>query len=157
MGATRESWWQEEWREIIPVNTSGVWTCTVCSTAFLWQQKCSSKGELTWSSWAERCYGQILADEKLNVTQQRALPRKPREQGDSAPLLCSLETPSGALHPARGSQHQKDVGLLEQSWGRARKMLWELEPPRSGDTVRDLGLFSQEKQLQGDFRALSSI
>lgn len=56
-----------------------------------------------------------------------------------------------------GSQHQKDMDLLEGVQERARDMLWELEPLCSGDTVRDLGWFSLEKQLQGDFRDLSSI
>lgn len=157
MGTTRESWWQEEWREIIPVNTSEVWTCIVCFTAFLLQQKCSSKRELTWSSWAERCYRQILADEKLKVTQQWALPRKPMEQGHSAPLLCSLETPAGALHPALGLPTPKGCGSVGTKMGRSQEDAMWAGPLCSGDTLRDLGLFSLEEQLQGDFRAFSSI
>jgi len=72
-------------------------------------------------------------DEKLNMSQLRVLAapqsqpypglhqEKRGQQGegqDSAPLLCSRETPPGVLRPALESPTEKDMDVLE--WGQRR-------------------------------------
>ncbi|KAJ7410216.1 rna-directed dna polymerase from mobile element jockey-like [Pitangus sulphuratus] len=55
----------------------------------------------------------VLADEKLNLTQQCALAARKADHilgSDSAPLLCSHETSPGVLWV---SQHKEDMSLLE--------------------------------------------
>lgn len=47
--------------------------------------------------------------------------RKPTEREDSAPLPCSLETPSGALHPTLEPPTQKEHGSVGTSPEKSQK------------------------------------
>ncbi|PKU41064.1 hypothetical protein llap_8639 [Limosa lapponica baueri] len=104
----------------------------------------------------------VLVDEKLNMSRQCALAAQWHQKkcgqqvegGDSAPLLCSGETPPGVLCPALESSTQKHVDLLKQVQQRATKMIRGLEHLSCEDRLRELGLFSLEKRrLWGDLVA----
>ncbi|TRZ26039.1 hypothetical protein HGM15179_001062 [Zosterops borbonicus] len=75
------------------------------------------------------------------------------EGGDSAPLLCSCETPPAVLHPTLGSQHRKDMDLLE----RGHQLRWAIEWIRGMENLsyeerlRQLGL--KKRRLQADLIA----
>jgi len=86
-----------------------------------------------------------LAVQKTNCTEGQLYPglhqEKQEQQFDSAPLLCSLKTSSGVLHPVLG---HKDFELLEQIQRRTMKMIRGLKHLPCGDRLIKLGLFTLE-------------
>ncbi|KAJ7408860.1 sodium glucose cotransporter 1-like [Willisornis vidua] len=86
----------------------------------------------------------VLVEEKLDMSQQHAATAQKAQtqpvlqqnssgqqvkRGDTLPLLCCHETPSGVLHPAFHPQHNKDVDLLREASEEGHKDNQKEGPP----------------------------